>query len=258
MRIVVFSDIHGNRYAFDQFIIKLNQMEYDLIIFCGDIFGYYYDQRYIIEKLKKIKNLIWLKGNHDDNAVRVYKGLLSENELIEQYGHSYQNLKKFFNESDINDIETLPVYKELEISGKKVGVFHGTPDDFLMGRLYPDNIIQQKQLYLKYDMVILGHTHFKMVRNLENTMIINPGALGQPRDGKGFGYVVIDFDTSEVWFHNIEFDKKELYKQIDCYDPKLEKLKKILERKDVKFEENISYSDKWKCLEWNIKNIARN
>lgn len=234
MKILVFSDIHGNRYAFDKFILKLNEIKYDKIIFCGDIFGYYYDQLYIIEQLKRIENLIWIKGNHDDYAVKLYKGLLSERDLIENYGHSYQYLKDYFSDFDIEFIDKLPIYKELVLSGKKIGVFHGTPDHCLLGRLYPNSKILEKDSYLHYDIIILGHTHFKMVRYIENTMIINPGSLGQPRDGQGFGYAIIDSKISEVLFYNVDFDKTELYEKINYYDPNLDKLKLVLERKNIK------------------------
>jgi hypothetical protein len=32
-----------------------------------------------------------------------------------------------------------------------------------------------------------------------NCQIINPGSLGQPRDGKGFSYFIIDFITGNTF-----------------------------------------------------------
>ena len=65
MRLLIFSDIHGNQYAWQAFLCKLEDIEYDSVIFLGDIFGYYYGQKEIIEDLLVMKDLIWLRGNHD-------------------------------------------------------------------------------------------------------------------------------------------------------------------------------------------------
>ena len=233
MRMIIFSDIHGNKYAFDKFIEDIKHIDYDYIIFCGDIFGYYYNQEYVIDKLKQIDKLIWLKGNHDDMFVKVCKGLIDEETCISKYGHSYSGLKKKFSAELIEYIDKLPAHFKLNIDNKLIGIFHGTPGAPLDGRLYPNNDIISTDEYDFYDIVILGHTHFKMKRNINNTVIINPGSIGQPRDGKGFGYAVLDINTGEVEFKNIEFNVDELYKEIDLYDPDLSKLKEVLERKEV-------------------------
>lgn len=52
MKIIFFSDAHGNRYAIDQFFEDVKTMAYDRIIFGGDIFGYYYEQEYILSVLR--------------------------------------------------------------------------------------------------------------------------------------------------------------------------------------------------------------
>ena len=33
------------------------------------------------------------------------------------------------------------------------------------------------------DIVFIGHTHFPMVRKINNIIVVNPGSVGQPRDG---------------------------------------------------------------------------
>ena len=70
-----------------------------------------------------------------------------------------------------------------------------------------------------------------MVRKEGHTLIVNPGSLGQPRDGKGFGFAEVNTDSQRVIFHSIEIDKTNLYQQIEQYDPELKKLKEVLERK---------------------------
>lgn len=237
MKLVVFSDIHGNRYAFDAFINELERIKYDYLIFCGDIFGYYYDQQYIFEKLQKMKKLIWLKGNHDDYFLKAYCDCAKERELIKNYGHSYHNIRGKYSDTIYRTLKELSDKAELYMDKQKIGIFHGTPEDSLMGRLYPNNQIVNKELYSRYDIVILGHTHFRMARYLRNmdTLIVNPGSLGQPRDGKGSCYLVLDIIDKKLEFYTIKYDNTELYKQIDLYDKELAKLKDVLERKELDY-----------------------
>ena len=96
MRLVVFSDLHGNSDALDAFLKKIEQESYSHLVFCGDIFGYYYNQHEIIAKLDQLENLIWLKGNHDAYFLQLFRGEKREADFIEKYGHSYAALNRRF------------------------------------------------------------------------------------------------------------------------------------------------------------------
>ncbi|MCK4247676.1 MAG: metallophosphoesterase family protein, partial [Methanomicrobia archaeon] len=46
---------------------------------------------------------------------------------------------------------------------------------------YPDSYFE---MFLKdTDILILGHTHIPMVKSIGRKLALNPGAVGQPRDG---------------------------------------------------------------------------
>lgn len=231
MKLLVFSDIHGNSYALEAFFSKIETMEYDRLIFCGDIFGYYYNQRQILEKLSDRKDLIWLKGNHDEFFLNLYRGKAKKEYYIRQYGHSYDCLQERYREEDFALISSHSSSYLLQEQNCRIGIFHGTPEDSLNGRLYPDNSISNPSVYQDYDIVILGHTHCRMVRTEGSTLIVNPGSLGQPRDGSGYGFAVIDTGYKTVAFHNVIINQAALYRQIDKYDPDLKKLKEVLERR---------------------------
>lgn len=233
MKILIFSDIHGNGYALDAFLDQINTNEYEKIIFCGDIFGYYYNQEYVIKCLKKIQNLVWIRGNHDQNFLDIYENRTQEEEYITKYGHSYYSVKEKYSDETFNVINSLPDSSELVLNEKRIGIFHGTPDNPSIGRLYPRDELLKNEKYCKYDYVILGHTHFQMNRKIENTIIINPGSLGQPRDGKGFSYAILDLGTNQLEFQKVEFELNKLFQDIDRNDKCLSKLKNVILRKNV-------------------------
>ena len=158
--------------------------------------------------------------------------MLSSDYYIQNYGHSYENVNARFTRKEAEIISAHDAKYVLQTDHCKIGIFHGTPDDNLEGRLYPNTCIKNQEEYKKYDIVILGHTHCRMIRHLENTLIINSGSLGQPRDGNGYGFACIDTDSRIVEFENIFFDEKLLYNQIDQYDENLIKLKAVLERRN--------------------------
>lgn len=235
VRLLVFSDLHGNSYALDVFLNQIRQESYDRLVFCGDIFGYYYNQHEIIEKLDQLENLIWLKGNHDTYFLQLFYGEKREDDFIKKYGHSYADLGSRFAKAECEKIEALRSDYIIEEQGCKIGIFHGTPQDALEGRLYPRDAIEEPQIYRQYDIVVLGHTHCRMKRFIGDTLVVNSGSLGQPRDGNGYGYAVIDTSNKTVRFENIILDTVELYRQIDRYDPRLKKLKSVLERRKEDF-----------------------
>lgn len=230
MKIVFFSDIHGNNYVVEPFMEMLKNLKVDKIIFCGDVFGYYYGQNYIIEELKKMKLLSCIKGNHDVNFLNVLKDKSLELDLIKKYGNSYLDIGEKISLDNKNFIESLPTKLLLEYKGKKIMVTHGTPNDLLNGRLYPKDDIKEEN-FSGFDYIILGHTHFKMLKSSGKTTIINPGSIGQQRDGHGFGFVVLSLPDGKLDFHNISFDIEKLEKEIKINDPGNYKLIEILYRK---------------------------
>ena len=59
----------------------------------------------------------------------------------------------------------------------------------------------------KADVLIVGHTHRTMVTYVDNTLIVNPGSLGQPRDPKKSTlrtYAILDTSTWEATIHGFE------------------------------------------------------
>ena len=138
MKLVVFSDIHGNSYALDAFLKKIKTISYDYLVFCGDIFGYYYNQKEIIRKLPEMDGLIWLKGNHDAYFLEIYQRNANAGYYIEQYGHSYDDIRKRYNKEEAALIGAHESKYFLNGNDIRIGIFHGTPEDDLEGRLYPD------------------------------------------------------------------------------------------------------------------------
>lgn len=214
MRYVVFSDVHGNAYALKKMLNDLkSQSNIDGYIFCGDIAGYYYGQIQVIDVFKKLNNLIIVKGNHDCMLEKAIRDRNCLNELASKYGNSYLKLENL-SQDYLDYLKKTPDHKNIIIDNKRIGIFHGIPNNRLNGRYYPDTALDMAQ-FMEFDVVFLGHTHYRMEKKIGRTRIINPGSLGQPRDGKGCSYCIFDFNAMNCDFKTIDFEYNELIAEIE-------------------------------------------
>ncbi len=226
MKIIAFSDIHGNQYAFHEFVKQIKTIAYDYLFFCGDIHGYYYGQSSIVRRMGQLEHLYAVKGNHDQMAIDIADGRQAAEQYFEKYGHSYEMLTY----DNIQFVRNLPELIELDVDGKKCVILHGTLDDRLNGRMYPKDQVKKGELYQAYDYVFCGHTHFQMIKKCGRATIINAGSLGQQRDGKGFCFVYVDTQSWQVEYRQIRYDMSKLETEVRKYDPDNEKMITILHR----------------------------
>ncbi len=223
MKIVFFSDIHGNQYAFRAFQQEMALLKPDKVVFLGDVFGYYYGQEEILRKLKD-SGYICLLGNHDRYFLELLEGKRDLSQLVHRYGSSYERCLSTIQADSVDFLKTLPDRWEETIDGLSLAAFHGSPEDPVHGRVYPDTPLEPARAYEAYDLVFLGHTHHKMRRQAGNALVINPGSLGQQRDGKGCSYAILDTQTGAVDIHVVEYPLELLSREIqekDGGDPKL-------------------------------------
>ena len=226
MKYVLFSDLHGNVDALHAMLRAVKNQSIDGYIFCGDLTGYYYDAPKIVEILSSLQPLYIVKGNHDEMYLRLAHQQLEPLPLIEKYGHCYEQLCP----EVVDYIAALPEKLECSLAEHRVLLVHGAPHDPINGRIYPDTVLDGMAPE-NIDYVICGHTHYRMCRKWEHCTLINPGSLGQPRDGKGFSYCIFEPDIGELTFYSVEFDLSHLYQKIARYDSGHPYLRSIFDRK---------------------------
>lgn len=226
MKFVIFSDIHGNAGSLEAFLDRAVIHTEDIVIFCGDTAGYYYDVDKCIELMSSITNLTAVRGNHDQYYIDAFHDERLTKQLVKKYGVSYQVKSErayaFFKE--------LPLQRTISRNGYRIWIQHGSPEDPLEGRVYPDTELPEEPEQQEMAVYICGHTHYRMYRKKGSGIWINPGALGQPRDGKGFSYCVFDAENMEVEFYTLSIDTASLMLKIERNDPGNSYLKKVLNR----------------------------
>ena len=217
MKIVFFSDAHGNQYAVKSFMDNIKKISPDRIIFGGDIFGYYYGTNEIIDIFRK-GNIECLLGNHDRMFLNLIEGKIAEKELIQKYGNSYREIAAKISEENIDFLASLESRKDIRMDGLSMVFVHGSISDPLNGRVYPDTVIENESDYNQYDYVFCGHTHHKMVRKVGKALLLNPGSIGQQRDGKGCSYLIFNTDNSNFEMITVDYNRQALVKEIKDND----------------------------------------
>ena len=212
MKLGIFSDIHGNVYAFEKMLQLLLKERCDRHIFLGDICGYYCYNDEIIDFLRlNHRCLISILGNHDKMFLDTLLDRDLEKKYIHKFGHSSLHLKKNIKRKNIDFLKELP--SSYFISNFNLGFFHGSPWDHLEGYVYPDSSFTDFKK-LKYKLVFLGHTHYSMMARCGKVTIINPGSVGQPRDGNNPSFAVYDTDSNKIAIKRFTYDSRVLIKEI--------------------------------------------
>jgi predicted phosphodiesterase len=228
MKICLFGDIHGNLPAFQAALPMIKQEGADLNICLGDICGYYFDESEIIESLQQLPSLVVLRGNHDDLFARVARG---EDGLKEDYTKRYGPSLELFLQKGRSDIVDWIASCPLSFGDQDLGVaaFHGSPRNPLEEYFYPDT---PPEAYLQEisPWIFLGHTHYAMDRTIGGTRIVNPGSLGQPRDGGPARFAVVDTGQSTVQFKDVAFDKQEFVAAVRLRAPNHHYLSDVFNR----------------------------
>ena len=236
MKICFFSDIHGNIEALNSFWENVRQFNVDMFVFGGDIFGYYYHQIEVMDFLLENK-INCLLGNHDRMFLDLLEGKIDEQYLVNRYGSSYKDIKNHVAQKYIDFLYGLKSRNDFKVDGLNLAFVHGSLLDPLNGRIYPDAKFDDISIYDGIDVVFMAHTHHKFVKKLHNgTLLINPGSVGQQRDGKGTSYCIFDTNTLEFALNVFEYDKEKLISEIKSRNEEKDmelRLMEVLLRKKV-------------------------
>jgi predicted phosphodiesterase len=221
VRYLILSDIHGNWEALEA-VLSRTAGQYDQLICCGDLVGYGPDPNRVVDWVRGNATHV-IRGNHDKAAVGLESlewfnpvartaAVWTQSELTPENGEYVRHLAK----------------GPLAVDSFQIA--HGSPldeDEYLFGAAE----VSQTFAYLERDITFFGHTHVQggfvstrgrlfLLRggaleqepvgldlNPDDTYLINPGAVGQPRDGDPrAAYALYDPASHGVVYCREEYD----------------------------------------------------
>ncbi|MCS6796528.1 MAG: metallophosphatase family protein [Raineya sp.] len=232
MKIGVLSDIHANVYALRVVNDFLKNKNISKLFVLGDIVGYYYHPKEVIDILKKYKDAIYVRGNHENMLLESLKSKDYLEKVTKKYGKGIKTAIESLSDSDFAWIEQMPEKVEISIESAKIILCHGSPwnSDFY---IYPDaskDIIEKLENY-QSNYIFFGHTHYPTCIQLKKMLAINPGSVGQSRLVGGVANFGI-FDTTNCSYTQIAipYSTNNLNKDIEKNDASNTYLREILFR----------------------------
>jgi putative phosphoesterase len=232
MRVAILSDIHGNIDALNAITSTTAFLDCDLYINAGDAIGYYLQPSEVIDKLIEF-NFVSIKGNHEELLEQAAsdKSLLAEMTL--KYGIGHQACFDQLSKNQLEFLFHLPFSSKIITPRGNIEIFHGSPkssNDYI----YPDSNLEKMALQIPKDCMwlILGNTHWPMIRSIGNTTIINPGSVGQSRNGSGKAHwAILDTDRISISFIEEDYESSMLIEKLKVLNPGHPKLWEALSPK---------------------------
>lgn len=221
MRYLVISDIHANLEAFETVLAEAKPLNYEKVLLLGDLVGYGGDPNAICERVRAMKPDALIRGNHD----KVGSGV----ESPEGFNAVARSAIKWTYETLTTEnrewLAALPAGPM--IVDDMIEICHGTPFDE-DAYVFDDLDALRAMHAARRPLCLFGHTHVQVGHYLSrdqfglatpedhrpltiklddaNRYLINPGSVGQPRDGDpraGFG--IVDTTAREMTIYRVEY-----------------------------------------------------
>lgn len=221
MRVLVLSDIHSNLAAFEAVLNDAGS--YDEIWCLGDVIGYGPQPNECIERLEPLPH-VCVAGNHDWAAVGKLNISAFNPYALQACVWTGRQLKP----RNRQFIERLP---ERLVQGHFT-IVHGSPRQPIWEYITDPWLAAANFPHFDTLYCLVGHTHKPVMYRYDRTegsceewplpalgepesipegrLLINPGGVGQPRDGDPrASYVLLDLEQKTVEFRRVEYPVEE-------------------------------------------------
>lgn len=226
MRWAIISDIHANLIGFEAFLDAVEWLHVDRVVCLGDIVGYNPWPNECVDIIRE-KSIVCVMGNHD----RVAAGLEEPDNFNAMAREAILWTRGVLTGANRTFLERLTDRQAIE---DLTILVHGSPrdpDEYILttaiARDNRDFMLQQLGARLAF----FGHTHVpgifdgahdeapvregKSYFASDSGCLINPGSIGQPRDGDPrSSFLVYDSRDMTVEFHRVAYDIQAVYDAI--------------------------------------------
>ncbi|WP_010587783.1 metallophosphoesterase family protein [Schlesneria paludicola] len=208
MKILVLADIHANWFA-----LQSIRESFDACLFLGDLVEYGVDPIPCIDWVRKNATCS-IRGNHDHSVAQRVPPPTGTG-FRRLAGATRQLHWDVLRPSHVKYLSQLPVTQNLTLDGLRFHLVHATPRDPMDEYLASDPLGWEKRLEsIEADFVCVGHTHIPFHLKLSRCQLLNPGSIGQPRDGDPrAAYAIIQ--DGHVELKRVDYDVEAAVAQIE-------------------------------------------
>jgi putative phosphoesterase len=207
MRILLVADIHANWPA-----LQAITEPHDVCLCLGDLVDYGLEPAPCVEWVRQ-KSRFAVRGNHD-HGVAQNVTITGRNGFKWLTGLTRPLTRERLSPEDVRFLSRLPVSRMLTLEETRFLLVHATPRDPMDEYAQPDAEYWSRRLeHVDADVVCVGHTHQPYVLEVGDKLVINPGSVGQPRDGDPrASYAVIE--NFQIELKRIEYPVADTVKTV--------------------------------------------
>jgi predicted phosphodiesterase len=218
MHVAIVSDIHGNRHAFESVLEAIEVSECQEMWCLGDLVGYGANPDICVE-LAREHAAICLAGNHDLGVT----GALP----LEMFSRGAELAARWTQETIRPDTRSFLEGLAPSLTEEAVGLYHASPRDpiweYVLSDLQAELCLDAQQ----HRVCLVGHSHVALsfsrfpgeaaagqTRTADEDLdigqgewLINPGSVGQPRDGDPrAAWLELDLNGWRATYRRTEYD----------------------------------------------------
>jgi putative phosphoesterase len=207
MLIAFIPDVHANLPALEEVMDDMTARGVGTVYCAGDILGYYTYPDETIELLRRRK-VTCIAGNHDRAVLVGAKGMNSIAAAAIEWtrGHLSQTSFEF--------IKEIPNSLHRPIEDVMTAVHHGSPRH-LSEYIFEEHVSGELLEVAGARLLVLGHTHLPYITTFANGMVVNPGSVGQPRDGDPrASYAILDSTEWSFEIVRVDYDRERVMRAV--------------------------------------------
>jgi len=230
MRYLIISDIHANLAAF-QAVLSDAEGQYDKVWCLGDMVGYGPDPNECIELLSELDHLC-IAGNHDWAVL----GKLDVDDFNPDARHVSLWTRTVLTERNRQFLQELPIAL---IEEEQFTLVHGSPRHPIWEYILYPAVAQINFDHFSTRYCLVGHTHSPVIFHAPDNpgglcqaevpsanngpssltshrLILNPGSVGQPRDGDPrASYGILNLDDFTFEYRRIPYPIAETQQRME-------------------------------------------
>ena len=201
---------------------------YDEVWVAGDTVGYGPNPNECIDILRE-QSAIVVAGNHDLAAI--------SNIDVHEFNSYAATAIEWTREVLTPESSKYLAGLSTTVTYQDFTIVHGSPRDPVWEYLMEFEAVEANLDHFDTAHCIAGHSHLPLVFTavegikmkvslpmnadvvvLEGRAFVNPGSVGQPRDGNSMAsYAIVDTEMDSVMFHRVEYDIEETQKRMKEY-----------------------------------------
>jgi predicted phosphodiesterase len=231
MRYLVLSDLHSNLEALEAVLQAAEAQKHDGVLVLGDLVGYGADPNAVVDRVRALKPVAIVRGNHDKVAAK----LDTADDFNPMARMAVQWTRNALTPSTLDYLRDLPSGPQI-VDGD-IEICHGSPFDEDL-YVVADLDAAHSLASARRSVCLFGHTHvalsatmdsqrrleieapqghpeFEIAIDSGSKYLINPGSVGQPRDGDSrAAYAIADLSRKTVTLYRVAYAIEAAQKKI--------------------------------------------